>query len=444
MKNLFFLSLIFILIIKNMCDRDCQALYTDCFNCTTCGEEVSYYEECDCLWKAGDQKCENVPTKISISQVYEAFYSCTDSNSKSIQNKFCGSTTINIDKEYNFEMPFIDERYGTQSIYCEYILKASDDDDVYYNINYNFNKEYSNDFSAVHLFFIVKYSDTTSIFSDLSNPSLNKDFHTVNEIIFKVYLEKGFPTLPFSFIVTRKNDNSKIALYITIGTILFACIICAISIYCLSKRISEKARLRQQALFQMAMAHQQRAVEVEEEDEYEQEKRMEEENKLKIEFALKNYLKPKKYLKKNGAKDGNTCTICIEDFKDKKSRISTTPCKHQFHYKCISNWLIKNVKNPKCPNCNYNLIQDVKDSDINKAVVINPERIQVTKPIRVSPLSAGEVPNSDNIRISEDIIIQNNIENDASRNANINMLSNNTENQNMANTQGGNSRNNIG
>ena len=125
------------------------------------------------------------------------------------------------------------------------------------------------------------------------------------------------------------------------------------------------------------MAHQQGAEEVD--DEYAKQEKLEMENNLKINFALKHALNWKKFKKELGLNDGNTCTICIEEFKENKSKVSVTPCKHVFHYKCLSNWLRKNVKNPKCPNCNYNLIQDVKDIDIYPTK-INPERIQVKKP----------------------------------------------------------------
>ena len=444
MKYNFFPFIILILFLDKICSNNfnCPLQYSNCFNCTTCGEEVDYYSDCPCQWDIDTHSCKNVAEKTPIFEVYQAFDKCIDTDSISIQEKFCGTTISNIDDEYNFKMPFVDGRYGTQSIYCEYTLYATDDDDIYYNINYNFKTQYLSDLQTVHLYFKVVYSDSTSVYSSLSNPSLNKDFHTVKQIILKVYFEKGFPTFPFSLVITKQSDNSKLALYITIGTIILACIICALAIYCLSKKISENARLRQQTLFEMAMAHQQRRAERdEEEDEYAKEKRIENENKMKIEFALKNYLKPKKFLKKFGVKDGTTCTICIDEFKEKRSRVSVTPCKHVFHYKCLSNWLSKNVMNPKCPNCNYNLIQDVKDKDIKGENEVNPERIEVSKGIIIRNVVEGDVENSDN-RAIEIRTNQGNREAPASRNNLV--VSSNSENQNVANTQSGINANNQG
>ena len=72
---------------------------------------------------------------------------------------------------------------------------------------------------------------------------------------------------------------------------------------------------------------------------------------MKIEKLLKSTLLPIKYYKYLGAKNGNSsslCTICIEEFKEGKSKVSFTPCQHVFHYKCLKDWLMKNVLNPKC------------------------------------------------------------------------------------------------
>ena len=359
-----------------MAIHNCENEYNDCFNCTTCGETEPEYNGCKCQWKPEENKCESVIVKNTISYLYQAFSECTDTQSSDIQNIYCGSKSIAVNDEYSFSMPKINDLYGAQSIYCEYTFTVSEDEEDYYYINYKFNSDDANELNTYYLYILIKYTDYTFTNGELGS-KLEKNFYNVKEIVLRLYFQQGYSALPFSFVITKKNDNSKLALYITIGVIILACIICALAIYCLSKKISENARLRQRALFEIAMAQQRGSVEYDEE--YEQQK-LENENKLKIKYALKHSLKGKKYNKKYGEKDGNTCTICIEDFKENKSNVSITPCKHIFHYKCLSNWLNKNVMNPKCPNCNNNLIQDIKDSDIaNEVNVVNPERINVAK-----------------------------------------------------------------
>ena len=322
-------------------------------------------------------------------------------------------------------MPFVDGAYGARSIYCEYYFKASGDEDKYYNFNYQFNTDYSEYIDGIHLYVTVRFNDFTSSNANLKSSNINKDLYSVSSMTLKLYFEGSFPSLPFSLIITEKDNNSKMALYITIGIIVVACIICALGIYCLSKKISENSRLRQRALFEMAVAHQQGEVDNEE---LEQQK-LETENKLKINFALKHALKGKKFLKKYGTKDGNICTICIEDFKENKSKVSITPCKHVFHYQCLSNWLINNVKNPKCPNCNKNLIEDVKDSDIQQ--VIKPERIEVNK-IRVDNIGENE---NGSIRTSENRINVEHMENTRNVNNNDVVINRNTESRALRTSQ---------
>ena len=401
MVKFFFLGIIILSFFQEILtgDYNCVTDYLDCFNCSTCGEKEDRYIDCPCQWKPNNDppKCETVSKEGDIGELlYKAFSQCIDTSSTIIQNKYCGTKSITVNDDFSFSMPFIDGLYGTRSLYCEYILNFSGDEDDYYNINYQLNTNSQNTM-YIHLLILFENGDKTSGNLGIK---LDKDFYNVKQVEIRMYFNNGFETLPFSFTITKKTDNSKLALYITIGVIIVACILCALAIYCLSKKISENARLRQRALFEVAMAHQEGERGVDDEA-YEQQK-LEEENKLKIKYALKHSLKPKKYLKKYGVKDSNTCTICIEDFKENKSKVSITPCKHVFHYQCLSNWLHKNVMNPKCPNCNNNLIKDVKDTDIaNEKTVIKPERVNVVRRNR------GEGETNSNNQNNEEVVIEN-------------------------------------
>ena len=62
---------------------------------------------------------------------------------------------------------------------------------------------------------------------------------------------------------------------------------------------------------------------------------------------------------------GGGCSICLNKFNE-KSEVSITSCQHVFHYKCIHNWLYKNIKSPKCPNCKYDILKDEDNSDKKK------------------------------------------------------------------------------
>ena len=90
--------------------------------------------------------------------------------------------------------------------------------------------------------------------------------------------------------------------------------------------------------------------------------------------------------------------------------------------------------NPKCPNCNYNLIQNVKDSDIKDMVI--PETIHVNKAkINVSPNAQNTENNNDNI-IGNVV----NVDNTSQANANTEDRNLRTSNNNVVIVQ----RNNLG
>ena len=47
-----------------------------------------------------------------------------------------------------------------------------------------------------------------------------------------------------------------------------------------------------------------------------------------------------------------TCSICLENFKDRDS-LRTLPCLHQFHVRCVDQWLQKSLL---CPVCKYKIM----------------------------------------------------------------------------------------
>ena len=137
---------------------------------------------------------------------------------------------------------------------------------------------------------------------------------------------------------------------------------------------SQNARRRQEIYLQIARENQRRREEqfnrlhpgssIDPSSSSESEISVIEINKQKIEKLFKSILLPIKYYKYLGVKNGNPsslCTICIEEYKEGKSKVCFTPCQHVFHYKCLKDWLMKNLLNPKCPNCNYNLLKEDKN-----------------------------------------------------------------------------------
>ena len=386
------------LLIKPEDNLNCNDKYTDCFNCSSCGDETSNI--CTCNWDKNTKICKIGSTFPQSENIGEYFASCTDDNSLAITKKYCGKKELELDanNEIKINIPKNDGFYGTNNLYCEYIFTALDKKDIFYSIKYDF---LSMEINYVFLYLIITFNDKESISGYLSSTQIKKEFEDLKEIKLQIYFNKGLTSLPFSFKIKREGNKTKAILYITIGLIITSCLLCALIIYCLSKKISENARLRQRTLLELAMARQRGNYNVDEQaSSGASEADIEEENKKKIEILLKTILAPKRFNKNDGIKDGNTCTICIEEFKEKKSKVSITPCQHVFHYKCLSNWLIQNVINPKCPNCNHNFLLDVDNKKIE-----NVQTIEVVK-------RNNDIPN---IETQDNYITHNNLDTNENR-----------------------------
>jgi len=363
--NFLFLTLIsnIILNLITLTNETGLCQYDECFNCLGCSSETG--NNCNCYWTDG------ICTWSGISRTISYLYfsaSCIDDSSKLIAKKYCGESTweLNDDNKIEFSMPLVDGFYGKKVVYCEFTFTPSDDKNAYYTIEYDV---LSSQINNVDIFLSIKYSDD-SIMGYLSKNHISRDFDNIKEMKLMVTFKDKFSSLPFTFSI-KKNNASKLLLYITIAIIILACLLCALFIYFISKKISQNARLRQRALLQLAMATQRGDYNSDNVSSGSGEVDPEEENRKKIEILLKTTLAKKIYSKNLGLKDGNTCTICIEDFKDKRSRVSVTPCKHIFHFRCLSNWLINNSINPKCPNCNYNLLKDFNKQVNNEVLNMN-------------------------------------------------------------------------
>lgn len=445
--NFLFLTLIsnIILNLITLTNETGLCSYDECFNCVGCSSETG--NTCSCYWTDGICTWINIPRPISYLH-FSA--SCIDDSSKSIAKKYCGESTweLNDDNKIEFSMPLVDGFYGKKVVYCEYTFTPSDDKNAYYTIEYDV---LSSQINNVDIFLSIKYSDD-SIMGYLSKNHISRDFDNIKEMKLMITLKDKFSSLPFTFSI-KKNNSSKLLLYITIAIIILACLLCALFIYFISKKISQNARLRQRALLQLAMATQRGDYNSENAASVSEEVDPEEENRKKIEILLKTTLAKKIYSKNLGLKDGNTCTICIEDFKDKRSRVSITPCKHIFHFRCLSNWLINNAINPKCPNCNYNLLKDFNkqvnnevlnmnaNNNNNNVVTTQEQNLQQTTNINENNnLDSNENMNDTRVirRRQPNRMVNNYSNNNNNNNRNIRVNQNVNSNQN-----GGNNNNEI-
>ena len=366
-----FLFIIIIIIFFNLLiisksSYDCLSA-NDCFNCSVCGDES--LDNCKCKWN--ENHCSSGEEIIRHSYFYKYFDSCIDSNSIKIMEKYCGSQTLNIDDkdEIEINIPKNGQIYGTPNLLCKYTFTPFNYEDTSFTIEYNSIS--TSDLDNVLLYMSLFFGDQ-KINGRLNEKPISQTYDKIRELEFYIYFDGIITTLPFSFKIIKNTSKSKKALYLLIGTIIIGCLFCIFIIYCLSRRIRYKARIRQRSL--MILARQRAQYSSSEEDQGSSSRSNnvdeEEENKKKIDILLRTILAPKLFRQEYGKKDGNTCTICIVNFKEKQSRVSITPCQHVFHYKCLSNWLIQNYMNPKCPNCNYNLLEEFNKKKMDEILTI--------------------------------------------------------------------------
>ena len=370
MKNFLYLSFVFFILFPQLL-FNCFNKFTDCFNCSTCGLEDINLEDCLCQWNSDNNKCNDITSKKDIIYSYEVFTQCTDTQSKFIQEKYCGLSNLEINNELTFSMPLVDGNYGTKSVYCNYTFSISHEKNIYYNINYKYASVLSNNniLNDVHLYLDVQYNNLSRKIIELLDEDINSDFKEVQLIEFRIYFEQSLISLPFTFQIKELYEPyTSYTIYIILGVVIgfFAL---ASTICILTKKAAEKIRQRQRTLFEIQLARQYGEGNG---DEMTQRKKSELLNKRKIIYILQQSQNNKKIIKNKTLKGGNICSICLEKIK-LQSKISITNCHHIFHYKCLSNWLLRDLTEPKCPNCKYDLIKDVSENDIYEVLVVNTE-----------------------------------------------------------------------
>lgn len=90
---------------------------------------------------------------------------------------------------------------------------------------------------------------------------------------------------------------------------------------------------------------------------------------------IKDYLKRAKTNKKIISE---SCVICLEEFEKNSKDVSTLPCGHEFHTRCITEWMLKSKK---CPLCREEI------NDLNNEGEIKSENINLNNSLIGESLS---------------------------------------------------------
>ena len=398
--NIFFirkiLFFVFFISYKSLirCD-ECDNFDDDCYKCVLCSDESI---SCSCIWTYSSCEYSNYGTYTGSDEWYSKISICLNledmdlSNSGKVYCPKASSSTNeeNLDKESSITYtikPDSNGYYGQNMVVCNFIYEQSTEQDVLIKV------EFSSGIKKLPKVYIES-TDVTSIKTKV-NVDSNRDvtFTKSSKVNIKVLLKDHYNTNPLK--IKLELQISKYAKIISvIITILFVGVIIGCAVFCAYRMYKNNEARREARMYLYRQAQENMARIQQENNNYnnygsnnqEDSANLEQINKEKLDKLFNGKMAQHLY-KKEYNEFGGGCSICLAEFK-KKSKVSITSCKHVFHYKCIHDWLYKNIKNPKCPNCNHEILNDDDESNATKE--------KETKIIKVKR-KAGQINNNNNV-----------------------------------------------
>ena len=371
--NIFFnriiLYLLFYISFKSLIKCDECSDISDCYNCVLCSDET---KSCPCVWTVSNcqyssygsyTSSDNWYSRISICGIIEEMLNnenvyCPNSSSFTTQDNLDSDNSIT----YTLK-PDSQGYYGKKMVVCNFEYEQSTEDDI--NINVGFSSGI-NKLPRVY----IESTDITNIKTKVSvDSSRDIAFTKSIKVSIKVLLKNQYETNPLTIKLSLKSSKYAKIISIVI-TILFIGIMIGCVIFC-AYRMYKNNEARREARMYLYRTARENMARIEQENNnyysnngsYSQEDSVDLEkiNKEKLDKLFNGKMAQHLY-KKEYNEYGGGCSICLGEFK-KKSKVSITSCKHVFHYKCIHDWLYKNIRNPKCPNCNNEILNDEENNN---------------------------------------------------------------------------------
>lgn len=339
----------------------------DCYNCT------SNFQK-NCLWKLNEcEKNNNLKNNINKQDWWNSFSQCENQYDNK-NNLYCGESKINDlgNEIQTISLKNIEEKYGIPGLLCYYYFEHEKKNNIL-RVEYNIKTSiYTFQFPKISIIFYFN-NDTSSIIELTKNQLF--DFKNIKKVEIYVLCFEQYLYLPFLFsFISKDNDQSDliISLVVILSVIIFLIVVIVIlHFFCIKN--NEK--------------NQNEIINENENNEINiitPRKRLDSINRKDIinELFISNIIEIKyqELIEKKQTKE--KCSICLLDFQEETEKEKTkinqinlfkikdentivmTPCKHYFHYKCLYTWLIKSKEDLKCPNCNYNLIEEEETQKI--------------------------------------------------------------------------------
>jgi hypothetical protein len=192
--------------------------------------------------------------------------------------------------------------------------------------------------------------------------------------IYLYMTEPSSQSFSISIYYQEQQYINTIALYTSIGVFVLICLLCSVFFYRCSKSLigNDRARRIEGVVIHMRDDNVTRLT-------------LQEKNTEVLNRLFEADLGPQDYNDDLNDYKVQVCSICLENLtNDKVSRLS---CKHIFHTSCLKDWLFKDILKPKCPNCNFYVIEQ-ENINLNTnnpnpnpdQALINPEVVLVRPP----------------------------------------------------------------
>lgn len=322
--------------------------FTDCYNCTSFFTSTSA-----CIWS--NNQCSF--TMKPPLQWYDRYSEC-EASSNALQ--YCMNININT---IPLTARLVDNQgvFGTENIYCEWKMQNNKDKTVHFNFT-----RYENDINDNYALY-YRRNDGNSNIVTINDTSTSITLSKTEYITFKFFSNSPKHNLPFAASFSYDEQKSKAYSYIIVfsviaGIILLCAGLCALFCLCSKHQLSKRLRKRNERR-QSDITSKEDTTEI---------------NIFDINKFFNTQCFPMKYDSQLNA-FGSNCTICLEGFKE-KTRVIKLTCGHLFHEKCIKEWCNKELKGPKCPNCNEDIIKknskiSMKNTNIGTAVTTNSPNV---------------------------------------------------------------------
>ncbi len=363
---------------------------------------------------------------------YKYFENCGDNDeiTKNRSKKYCFSVGETFSfVPANFTLPRVDNGYAAKNVYCKWkFTNINPDEYVLIEV-----------FQIEDGFFISvdgEYldGDTFAYQSRMSNFVFNaKNIKFFNVHFLSVNM---FEYPPFLVRMSyKKLSRSFLSTFLSVGTIVLLIGLFAILAFRCYHAIKIRNRLRREGQQNVRELNyiiaNNPGIVINFDQQAQAEAILKNKNKLVIDKLLETDLKPIFY-KELLNEFKSSCTICMESFLEDKSEVTLLNCKHIFHHNCLKNWLFKNLTHPKCPNCNYNVVDS--SSNPNSAVRTNNNPNSNNFPVNPT-INIHDNTQSHLNNISSNIMIVNNESASTSRRNNDNINNNSNRYISLSNTR---------